>query len=412
MPRSDVPTPARERQAEHLRRTHRIRTVPRPLVDGGSFELAYTRTGPPSQTPLLVIPGGPGLASVLPYAGFRRRAERLGLDVIMIEHRGIGLSRTSPTGSDLPLAEMRISRVLDDIEAVLDAENVDRAVVYGTSYGSYVAQRFGARHPTRVAALVLDSAFLDASSSAASSRALHDLYWNAVVPGTRSLAMRVRGLADRGMLPATGAGFTLQLLHEFGGPPVVSRYLTLLEGGRGGNFSRWSSRLGKSEVERVVPFQMEFDLVGEIAFRELDYGGDSVELRRSPLALASQFDALAHRFTAFKAPAVELAAALPGFSWPTIVVTGDRDIRTPRSAAERIASLVPGAALLAVQDHGHSALDTQQALAMRIMVAVATGLADPGGIAARLPEVCRGRRGIAARVVAARLAAATLPFAR
>lgn len=418
MPRSDVPTPARERQAEHLRRTHRIRTVPRPLVGGGgSFELSYTRTGPVSATPLLVFPGGPGLGSVLPYAGFRRRAERMGLDVIMIEHRGVGLSRTSANGIDIARSEIQLAAVHADAAAVFDAERVERAIPYGTSYGSTVALGFGARHPERVAAMVLDSASLGASSVQAASRALHDLYWDALVPSTHALALRVRALADRGFLQHPSAGFVFQLLHEFGGPPAVARYLSLLEQGRGRNFSAWATRIGKTELSRVVPFHMEFDLVGEIAFRELNYGGTSDTGRgpapdTDPLDLSGQFDAFSGSFSAFEAPGVDFADALPSFRWPTVVISGERDIRTPRSVSERIVTRAPGAVLLPVRDHGHSALDMQQSLALRVMRAVATGLADSGGVAVRLPSEARGKPGIVGRMLALRLAAATLPFAR
>lgn len=425
MPRSDTPTSTRERQAVQLRHTHRVRTVPRPLVGGGgSFELSYTRTGPVSATPLLVFPGGPGLGSVLPYAGLRRRAERMGLDVIMIEHRGVGLSRTSANGNDIARSEIRFTEVLADAAAVLDAERVERAIPYGTSYGSTVALGFGARHPNRVAAMVLDSAMLGASSEPAASRALHDLYWDALVPSTHALALRVRALADRGMLQNPSAGFVFQLLHEFGGPPFVARYLSLLEQDRGRNFSAWAIRIGKAELSRVVPFHMEFDLVGEIAFRELDYGGTSGTGRTGrtgrsgpaqvpdPLDLSGQFDALSRSFSAFEAPGVDFADALPSFRWPTVVISGERDIRTPRSVSERIVTRVPGAVLFPVPGHGHSALDTQQSLALRVMHAVATGLRDPGGISARLPSEARGTPGVVGRMLALRIAAAALPFAR
>ncbi len=49
-------------------------------------------------------------------------------------------------------------RVLDDAE-------VDKAVVYGTSYGTYLAAGFGVRHPDRVQAMVLDSPVLSPTTS-------------------------------------------------------------------------------------------------------------------------------------------------------------------------------------------------------------------------------------------------------
>jgi proline iminopeptidase len=133
---------------------HRVR---RPVTpDGtGEFDLTYLRTGPRGGMPVLVIPGGPGIASVLPYRGLRRLAAARGLDVIMVEHRGVGLSR-----HDLPLAAVTIEQVVADLAAVLDHAGVGRALVYGTSYGAYLAQGFGLRHPDRVAGMVLDSPLL------------------------------------------------------------------------------------------------------------------------------------------------------------------------------------------------------------------------------------------------------------
>ena len=78
-----------------------VQSVRRPVISGGDaeFDLYYVRTGEPSQHPLVIIPGGPGMASVQLYKGLRRRAAGHGLDVIMVEHRGIGMSRHDDNGA-------------------------------------------------------------------------------------------------------------------------------------------------------------------------------------------------------------------------------------------------------------------------------------------------------------------------
>ena len=106
----------------HARRLRRPATESTP-----EFDLTFVRTGPRASTPVVVLPGGPGLGSLLPYLGFRRRASRGGLDVIMVEHRGIGFSRADASGRDLPTSAMRISDVIDDIAAVLDHEGIPKA---------------------------------------------------------------------------------------------------------------------------------------------------------------------------------------------------------------------------------------------------------------------------------------------
>lgn len=71
-----------------------------------------------------MIPGGLGLGAVLPYGTLRRIAAKRGLDLIMVEHRGVGLSRRGISGTDLPFSGLRVDEVADDIAAVLDWERV------------------------------------------------------------------------------------------------------------------------------------------------------------------------------------------------------------------------------------------------------------------------------------------------
>ena len=95
-------------------------TVRRPLSRARALDLRYVRKGPVTDEPVLVIPGGPGLASVLPYAGLRARAARLGTDVLMVEHRGVGLSRRDTTGHDLLPEDLTVDAVLADPQTIDD----------------------------------------------------------------------------------------------------------------------------------------------------------------------------------------------------------------------------------------------------------------------------------------------------
>src|SRR5699024_4857749 len=110
----------------------------------GAVDVAYLRPRPGSGLPIVVLPGGPGLASAVPYRALRRRAAQRGLDVLMMEHRGVGLSRHEVTGQDLAIRDVTVTAAADDLAAVLDAADIERAVVYGSSYGAYLAQLFGA----------------------------------------------------------------------------------------------------------------------------------------------------------------------------------------------------------------------------------------------------------------------------
>ena len=94
------------------------RSIARRLPDGRLFDVAYVRTGPTGGPTVLMVPGGPGLASVLPYPVVRAIAAAKGLDVLMVEHRGVGLSRRDQDGLDLPSAALTIEDAVADLVAV------------------------------------------------------------------------------------------------------------------------------------------------------------------------------------------------------------------------------------------------------------------------------------------------------
>ena len=61
------------------------------------------------------------------------------------------LGAGSPNGADIFNSEV------DRLASVLDARQIDRAILCGISYGGLVATRFAAMHPERTAALVMAS---------------------------------------------------------------------------------------------------------------------------------------------------------------------------------------------------------------------------------------------------------------
>lgn len=335
-----------------------VATVSRELSDGRALSLASVRIGPRTSAPVLVIPGGPGLASVMPYQRFRTAATKQGLDVLMVEHRGVGMSRKAEDGTDLGPEDITIRNVLGDLVAVLDAEGIEQVIVTGSSYGSYLAGAFGTLYPDRVSGMVLDSPMLDAQSKHETARALNRLYWHGTET-TAAHASRIRALAGHGVIAADKAGFPIQLLHESGGPELVASMLELLERGKGARVWSWLNRLGASDVMTSRPFLMEFDLVARSAFTELGFGlpHDSAA---GPLRSDESFIGLADRFPPFEREPVDIREELARFDWPVLVLSGDRDVRTPRTVAEQVIANAPDAALVPIEQHGHSALDTAQ----------------------------------------------------
>lgn len=361
--------------------------VSRPVApSGGEFPLAYLRSGPPGATPVVVLPGGPGLGSVAPYRAFRRAATTRGLDLIMIEHRGVGLSRRTFAGADLPIEAVTIERAVADVAAVLDHARVDRAVVYGSSYGTYLAQGVALRHPERVAGMVLDSTVLSAHDVADVRANLRRLLWDGV-PATAGVAAAVRAVVAAGVVPVAEVGPVVQIVYEFAGPAVLERLLTAVLRGRGRWTWRWLAGLGAVDVEQGKPFVIEPDLVAGIAYGELGYGAAP---DGHPLDPQTSFATSTHR-REFVGEPYDLPAALARFAGPLAVVAGERDLRTPRPIAERAVGLAPDAVLVPLAGCGHSALDTHRLAALHVAHAVAAGgHRKLPALAARIAALPRG----------------------
>lgn len=349
-----------------------VRPVRRPVSPGSAeeFDLYYVRTGRKSAHPLVIIPGGPGVASLQMYKGLRRRAAVAGLDVIMIEHRGVGMSRHDDSGDDLPPQAFSVNQVVDDVAAVLDDADVRSAVIYGTSYGTYIAAGLGVRHPTLVRAMILDSPVLSRHDIAMVRNAIRGLLLQGDSPETAALAPKVRKLVDAGVMTAA-AGQVAATVYGYGGAALLDRQLDLLLDGR---IKLWSGLFRFTGlVTRTVPYRYEIDLVSRIAFRELDYAAEPDGLPLDPAVAVRE--ALTET-AAFEAEPYDLVAEMPKFNWPTAVVSGGRDLITPPAVAARVASLLPDSLLLALPTMGHSALDFREPAALGIAASVWRGELD------------------------------------
>lgn len=367
----------RRRAHDKLAALPGVRPIRRPVFAGSGeqFDLYYVRTGRKSTRPLVLIPGGPGAASVALYRGFRRRAAAVGLDVIMVEHRGVGLSRHRDDGADLPPGAMTMDQVVDDIAAVLDDASVDTAVVYGTSYGTYVAAGFGVRHRDRVHAMVLDSPLLSADDIDAVRQATRRSLWYGRDPETAQIAAKVRRLVDDDVLTPAATQLAMAV-YGYAGPAVLKRQLDLLLVGR---HSLWSAmdRLSRFVLERKAPYRHEPDLVNRIAYRELNYAADP---DGKPLDPAAAYRETESETAAFETEPYDLVVEMPRFDWPTVVVSGGRDLITPPTVAHRIVSLIADAVLVELPTAGHSIVDLRERAALDIVEAIYDGSA------ALLPE--------------------------
>lgn len=369
-----------------LRRVRRPESASTP-----SFDLSYVRTGPSSTSPVVIIPGGPGLGSVLPYRGLRRMAARGGLDVIMVEHRGVGLSRTDLAGRDLPFSAMRVSEVLDDIAAVLEHERVRSAFIVGSSYGSYLASGFGARHGERVKGMLLDSALQSSADLSIEREHLRGLLWE----GATALAEAIRALVTAGddqrvLLDITRAAF------ELGGEGLALPLLRQRLGGRSGLAWKLLRAYATRDASIArIPGVYDFDIAGVIGFRELHYGAP---LDGLPMDPALTYSLISDRFPPFTGEPFDLPASTPAFSWPVVVLSGERDLRTPSPIAQRTAETARDAVLVPLEN-GHSALDTHPAALLNAIRRLVHGQhASLAGLGPRLDQL--PKCGLSARLPA------------
>ncbi|MGZ8593252.1 MAG: alpha/beta hydrolase [Actinomycetota bacterium] len=144
----------------------------------------FTRSDPnaPARSPIVAIEGGPGYGSIGSNAAYRFLFAPLlrDRDLILMDQRGTGGSGAidcralqngigNYTGAVAECAEQLgdaanaygSAAAADDLEAILGALGVPEVVVYGDSYGTYLAQVFAIRHPELTEAVVLDAAFDD-----------------------------------------------------------------------------------------------------------------------------------------------------------------------------------------------------------------------------------------------------------
>jgi pimeloyl-ACP methyl ester carboxylesterase len=120
-----------------------------------------------------------GLSATRRYVVMGSRVlERSGLRVITYDARGHGRSSASPVRD-----AYGYDQLADDLEAVLDARGIGRAVLAGASMGAHTVARFALLHPERVAALGLITPSHDPSAAEAPG-ALDR--WDALASGLRT----------------------------------------------------------------------------------------------------------------------------------------------------------------------------------------------------------------------------------
>jgi proline iminopeptidase len=98
---------------------------------------------------LVLLHGGPGFDHTMFKPAFSALADVA--QIVYFDHRGNGRSsRGDP-------ATWNLAQWGDDVKGLCDALGIERPIVYGSSFGGFVAQSYAIRHPDHPAKLVLAS---------------------------------------------------------------------------------------------------------------------------------------------------------------------------------------------------------------------------------------------------------------
>jgi pimeloyl-ACP methyl ester carboxylesterase len=376
---------------------------------------------------IVALAGGPGQAAI-PFA--EQFAQLLGpiastRDLIAFDQRGIGLSHplschrfeisaNSSPGRSIAECAAQIGPTrsfyatadsVADIEAVRVAGGYEKLVLYGTSYGTKVAEEYAQAYPSHVEALVLDSVVppngpdpLDQATFAAVPRILGQLcaarVCSQITPNpVADLARLVRQLtpgALRGrVIDGRGIAHTVRITSDdllailIAGdlePTLRSEAPAAFRAAADGDtapLARLQARAEGEESEAESPsesFDNPLYFATSCEDEEFPWNRSAGPqerlaqaktriraLRASAIAPFTEANVLdlsdmpACAFWPFATPApAPEDAPLP--SVPTLILSGANDLRTPTANAREVAAQIPGSHLLVVPDAGHSVL--------------------------------------------------------
>jgi pimeloyl-ACP methyl ester carboxylesterase len=393
----------------------------------GTITLAMRRHRAPvgeAHSAIVALAGGPGQPA-LPFA--EEFAELLGpiaatRDLIVFDQRGIGLSAplschaferpglyhsfgalVEACGDQLGTTRglYTTADTVADIEAIREAGGYEKLVLYGTSYGTKVAEQYAQEYPSHVEALVLDSVVppngpepLDRSTFGAVARILRQLCAqdacahvtaNPVADLARVVARMERAPMQGRAIDGEGKAHTLTLSsNELVGLLLAGDFSSLLRSefvtaiaaaahadpaplarlvlaseqseGEAEDFDTPLYYATTCE-EQDFPFSRASTATARLA--EADTAANALPL--SAFAPFTAKDALALSdipacaYWPFTTPAPALDDA-PMPDVPTLILSGADDLRTPTANAREVAAQIPDAHLLVVPYTGHSVL--------------------------------------------------------
>jgi pimeloyl-ACP methyl ester carboxylesterase len=381
-----------------------------------------------ARTAIIALAGGPGQPA-LPFA--EDFAELLGpiaatRDLIVFDQRGIGLSQPlachaferpdlyhtfgalieacgdelGPTRTFYTTAD-----TVADIEAIREAGGYEKLVLYGTSYGTKVAEEYAQTYPSHVEALVLDSVVppngpepLDRSTFAAIPRILRQLCAEGVCAHITSNPVadlaRVLGRMEREPLQGraihgNGVAHEVQLSADelFGillagdfSPLLRAEFLTTIAAAARNDTAPLARLILALESAEGESEDFDSPLYYATTCEEQDFPWSRAVDPRARIAEATAAaNALpASVFAPFTATDALQESDIEGCAYwpyttpappaddapfpnvPTLILSGADDLRTPTANAREVAAQIPDSQLLVVPYTGHSVLTEEQ----------------------------------------------------
>ena len=123
-----------------------------PVLQRGSARLTYELAGDPHAPAVVYIPGL-GNHSQDTLSNYLTLALEPDCRLLIPDSRGAGRTQVPPGSTTSP------NEMADDLAAILDAEGIEQAHIFGYSLGTGIALSFALRHPGRVRSLALAAGF-------------------------------------------------------------------------------------------------------------------------------------------------------------------------------------------------------------------------------------------------------------
>ncbi|MGV9391506.1 prolyl aminopeptidase [Streptomyces olivaceus] len=123
------------------------------MLDVGDGNHVYWETcGNPHGKPAVVLHGGPGSRA---SPGHRRYFDPAAYRIVLLDQRGAGRSRPRASAHDTDMGVNTTAHLMADLERLRAHLGIERWLVWGVSFGSFLGLRYAQTHPGVVTELVL-----------------------------------------------------------------------------------------------------------------------------------------------------------------------------------------------------------------------------------------------------------------